>query len=252
MPDERDDEGSEARADPKDERRVTLDFTGPPLSLPADADADAEPALTLDLDAEDDDPGRAGPTPPPAESGSDGWATERSRPPPAAERTASVVRRSPLPPAAGRRLPDASDSVDALDLVEQTKPRPSSSEVDLASEMAERYGLGDFTGALRSAELLLGRDPEHAEARRYARSSRERLEQIYTSRLGAMTKIPVVTVPGSEVRWLGLDHRAGFLLSRIDGLSPIHVILDVSGMPRLDTLKTLSELLDAGAIRLEG
>jgi hypothetical protein len=54
----------------------------------------------------------------------------------------------------------------------------------------------------------------------------------------------------SQLRWLGLDHRSGFLLSRIDGLSTVDELLDVCGMPRLEALKTLSELLERGAIRL--
>jgi hypothetical protein len=50
---------------------------------------------------------------------------------------------------------------------------------------------------------------------------------------------------------LGLDHRAGFLLSRVDGLSTVEEVLDICGMPRLEALKTLVDLLDRGAIRVE-
>jgi hypothetical protein len=45
------------------------------------------------------------------------------------------------------------------------------------------------------------------------------------------------------VRWLSLDHRAGFVLSCVDGYSSIDEILDVSGMPPLDALRVLYELL---------
>jgi hypothetical protein len=92
--------------------------------------------------------------------------------------------------------------------------------------------------------------PEHPEALRYARSSRERLEQLYSSRLGSLARIAHVAVPDHEIRWLGLDHRAGFLLSRVDGCHSVEEILDVSGMPRLEALKTLSELVSVGAVRL--
>jgi hypothetical protein len=137
---------------------------------------------------------------------------------------------------------------DALGLVDRS--RPSTRDVDIVSDMAERYALGDFTGALRAAELLLGMAPDHPEALRYARSSRERLEQLYSSRLGALSRIAHVAVPDHEIRWLGLDHRAGFLLSRVDGCHSIEEVLDVSGMPRLEALKTLSELVSVGAVRL--
>jgi len=137
----------------------------------------------------------------------------------------------------------------ALGLVDRARPS-SQPGVDLASEMAERYALDDFTGALRIAELLLGSDPSNPEARRYAQSCRERLVQIYTSRLGAITHRVEVIVPDREVRWLGLDHRAGFLLSRIDGTHTVDEVIDMSGMQRLEALKTLVDLRDAGAIRI--
>ncbi|MEZ4248850.1 MAG: hypothetical protein R3B99_11480, partial [Polyangiales bacterium] len=122
--------------------------------------------------------------------------------------------------------------------------------LDLASEMAERYALDDFTGALRIAELVLGRDAEHPDARRIAAESRRRLEALYTSRLGGVGRAPSVALPDADLRWLGLDHRAGFLLSRVDGHNTIEDLVDISGMPRLEALKTLVELLDVGAIRL--
>jgi hypothetical protein len=98
--------------------------------------------------------------------------------------------------------------------------------------------------------MLLGREPDHGEARQYAESSRERLIGLYASRLGALDQRLEVVVPHSEIRWLGLDHRAGFMLSRMEGSPTIEEAIDVSGMPRLEALKTLVDLLDARAIRL--
>lgn len=143
---------------------------------------------------------------------------------------------------------DEDDDHDALSLVQQT--RKSHSALDLTAEMAERYALDDFTGALRIAELVLGRESEHPDARRIAGESRRRLEHLYTSRLGGLGRVPSVAIPDSDLRWLGLDHRAGFLLSRVDGQNSIDELVDISGMPKLEALKTLVELLEVGAIRL--
>lgn len=143
---------------------------------------------------------------------------------------------------------DRDDDHDALSLVQQT--RKSHSALDLTAEMAERYALDDFTGALRIAELVLGRETEHPDARRIAGESRRRLEHLYTSRLGGLGRVPSVAIPDSDLRWLGLDHRAGFLLSRVDGQNSIDELVDISGMPKLEALKTLVELLEVGAIRL--
>jgi hypothetical protein len=40
-----------------------------------------------------------------------------------------------------------------------------------------------------------------------------------------------------------MDHRAGFILSLIDGASSVDLILDVCGMPKLDALRILQELV---------
>ncbi|MFO0678487.1 MAG: hypothetical protein U0169_18260 [Polyangiaceae bacterium] len=45
-----------------------------------------------------------------------------------------------------------------------------------------------------------------------------------------------------------LDHRAGFLLSMIDGMSDLETILDMSGMGEMDALKILYELVQQRVI----
>ncbi|MEM6958818.1 MAG: hypothetical protein AAF411_13710 [Myxococcota bacterium] len=129
--------------------------------------------------------------------------------------------------------------------------RPSTPALDLRAEMRERFELDDFTAALSIAELLLGRDPNDEDALGIAGESKRRLIQLYTSRLGSVASVPILDVPSGEIRWLGLDHRSGFLLSRIDGVHSIEELCDVSGMDRLEVLKTLVELRQAGAIRFE-
>ena len=185
----------------EDEGRVTMDFSGPPLALPADdswvpeADSSEEP-LSLELsDIEGDEAG------------------------------------------------------EARDLVEQRGRQ--SMNIDLRAEMHERMALDDFTGALRAAELILGHVPEDPEATATVAECRNQLEALYVARLGGLYGFPRVIVKRSNIPWLGLDHRGGFLLSRIDGRHPVDELVDVSGMPRLETLKTLVDLLEAGTIRIE-
>ncbi|MFW5876822.1 MAG: hypothetical protein ACOCXM_08795 [Myxococcota bacterium] len=251
-------------------RRVSLDFRGPPLPLPGEAQSDDGSRQPLQLDTRELGSvlDRASSAPPleldlsEVEAGAvrDAWAEDRARrstpSPPSPDDglepalgpagPSRVAAFAPNPAPGG---PAISEAEDALGLVDRS--RSSSPPGDLASEMRERYALDDFTGALRAAELLLGRDPDHTEARRYAESSQDKLAQHYTSRLGGAGGVPMVTVRSSDVRWLGLDHRAGFLLSRIDGAHTLEDILDMSGMPRLEALKMLTELVDAGAIRID-
>jgi hypothetical protein len=110
------------------------------------------------------------------------------------------------------------------------------------TDMRDRFALGDYTGALALAQSILEDDPGNAEAVRCSEESEAKLVQMYTARIGPLDRVPVVIVGREQLRWLSIDHRAGFLLSHIDGISNLEMILDVSGMPLLDALKILAEL----------
>ena len=245
-----DDSEPPSRLLPKRER-VTLKWSSRPLRLPREdgklppgpedaAEEDDSPLALPVLDGAVEDV-RPSSIPPPGEraDGVDGWERQRPKltPPPF-----RAVRSAPPP-----RLDE--DAGDALDLVNE-RSRPSGSVLELSDEMGDRYALGDYTAALRIAELILGRDENDPRALQTAESCRGRLGQLYGSRLGSLDGIPRVAVEESEVRWLGLDHRAAFLLSRVDGTQSLAEIVDVSGMPRLEALRVLVELLERGAIRL--
>ena len=152
-----------------------------------------------------------------------------------------VVERS-IPPEA-QRSPVPARSPSAPD---QRSLMPPSTR----REMVDRFELGDFTGALSLAETLLEIDRTDAEARRIADTSRTRLRAIYIGRLGALDQVPVMMIPHAELRWLALDHRAGFVLSLVDGTSTIEEIIDVSTMPQLEVLRTLYNLLSQSVISL--
>ncbi|MDP9035669.1 MAG: hypothetical protein M3O50_12765 [Myxococcota bacterium] len=114
---------------------------------------------------------------------------------------------------------------------------------DASAEMRQRLSLGDYTGALEIADLLVAEEPGNADAAACAESCRSVLEKMYTARLGPFDRVALVTVPRAQMRWLSMDHRAGFVLSLIDGSSTVEMILDVCGMPRLDALRILQELV---------
>ena len=230
---------------------LALEFEGPPLALPGEVAAwsgesglgTAPPNGPADLAARPVAvPGSmAGPS---ALGSRDGWARMR-------EAEAPARPRSTRPP------PGARD--EALGLVRKRARRSSAPGADLSAEMSGRFALGDFSGALRAAELVLGRDASDVEAARTAAESRERLTSIYRARLGVLfgappealaQRVPVVVVPPHEVRWLGLDHRQGFGLWRIDGESTLEVLADVAGVPALELLRVLVELGDLGAVDL--
>ena len=220
--------------------------TGPPPG--------SEEVVLADIAANDARrPGTSSFPPPLGQSeGHDAWTVERmsrqSTVPPVrseeVDRLRELAVRSSLLP---EPLDDDGEG-DALDLVERSRP---SQQLDLVGEMEELYALDDLTGALRFAELVLGREPDNEQARRCADNCRRRLLSLYSSKIGNLQAVPVPAMSETELRWLGLDHRSGFLLSRVDGVTTVEEVLDVCGMPRLEALKTLVDLLDRGVIRVE-
>jgi len=127
---------------------------------------------------------------------------------------------------------------------------PLSSDDPDVMAMKDRYATGDFSGALIVAEGILEADPRHEEALRCQVRCTEVLSQMYLARLGSLAQVVRVALSGEQIRWLSLDHRAGFLLSLVDGQSSIETLLDISGMPRLEALRILYALLDQRVIAL--
>jgi hypothetical protein len=222
-------------------------FSFPPPS--ASGPPGAEELVFEDLDDEIPTGKSALPAPLGQAEGHDAWTMDRmSRqstvPPVRRDDVDRLLELSALP------LGDVQDQAwgGALDLVDRSRPLLPP---DLVGEMEELYALDDLSGALRHAELILGRIPDHEQAARCAANCRNRLIQLYSSKIGRLDRVVVQAMVDSQLRWLGLDHRSGFLLSRVDGVCTLEELLDVCGMPRLEALKTLADLLERGAIRFE-
>ncbi|MBK7581843.1 MAG: hypothetical protein IPI67_16745 [Myxococcales bacterium] len=150
------------------------------------------------------------------------------------------------------KAPDAMQlglSAESLEADFETPIAPAVEE-PVVSRMRDRYAAGDFTGALELAEALLESEPGNEDAARFAESCREVLLQMYSARLGSLEQSVKVAIAPDQVRWLSLDHRAGFLLSLVDGSSSLEEILDISGMPRLDALRIMHTLLEQRVIAL--
>jgi hypothetical protein len=163
--------------------------------------------------------------------------------------------RAPSAPAVPAvRAPSASNIEAAvLGAIGSAGPEIVESTIDdPIAEMRERFSLGDYTGALEIAELMLAEDPSDEAAAECAESCRRVLEGMYAARLGSLDRVPSVLVQRAQLRWLSIDHRAGFVLSLIDGSSTLEMILDVCGMPRLDAIRILHELVAQKIVALKG
>jgi hypothetical protein len=202
----------------------------------------SEGPLTLDLF----DPVLPAPTP------MDMAPREPSAPP---RQSTEPPRPASIPGAQVNRRPSLTFGTatgDALELVTvraSSAPPAPSNEITVV-EIRDRFEVGDFSGALVAAEALLELDPENAEALLFAEHCRDVLKQMYLSRLGGLRRVPHISMGREQQRWLSLDHRAGFVLSLVDGTSSIDEILDISGMPELDALRILFELLQQNVIKV--
>ncbi|MFT3771219.1 MAG: hypothetical protein QM820_37870 [Minicystis sp.] len=161
-------------------------------------------------------------------------------------------KTGPPPEEADRITPVAIEpafALDAADLIE-VEPAPNS-VLEQVREMQQRFEARNYSGALVLAESVLVSDPTHAVARRTAESCREMLAEKYLTSLGGRRSVPRVAMSPEEMRFQSLDHRAGFLLSFIDGSMSIEEVLDVSSMPELEALRIMFELRQQGVIEIE-
>ena len=91
----------------------------------------------------------------------------------------------------------------------------------LIGKMMEAFGRHDFLGALSIAERVIGR-----------------------------RRVPVVIALRSQLHQYSLDNREGFLLSLIDGIAPVEQLFDLAGMPMLDVLRLLCQLVEKRVVAL--
>jgi hypothetical protein len=185
----------------------------------------------------------------------------------------AVAEATPLPQVAReeffRRYPETQDEIEAYleeavrsgDLpvpepavefdepVELTDPPVVAPPADPLQEARDKLALHDFQGVLDALDALPDGHGELEEAKSLAATARSHLLKMYESKLGDLSRIPQVNVSSEELIWLNLNHRAGFILSQIDGMVSFEDLVALSGMPRTDTLRILTELLQQNVIR---
>jgi hypothetical protein len=125
----------------------------------------------------------------------------------------------------------------------------------LAGELVDRCRTmlehGRIESAVAAAESAL-REGERAPPPGIAEviePARPLFERAFEAYVGTMDQIPILAISEGVLATQGLDHRAGFLLSRIDGLMTIEHLLDIAGMPRFEALRILAWLLRSKTIR---
>lgn len=113
----------------------------------------------------------------------------------------------------------------------------------LMDEATRLYEGGEFESAHDLLGALMVRDDVSDEARELAAAVDSELERAYQAKLGSLSKSPSLDIDMRDIASMNLDHRFGYLLSQIDGMSSFEDILELSSMSRLETLDVLVEML---------
>ena len=93
--------------------------------------------------------------------------------------------------------------------------------------------------APRSGRVAIQRDADRGEAP-LSRGAVELLRRT----------IPRVVRSKGELAQAPLDHREGFVLSLVDGHTPVHALIDVAGIPDGELIAVLQRLRRLGIITL--
>jgi hypothetical protein len=112
---------------------------------------------------------------------------------------------------------------------------------------------GDPALVIVAIELALAEAPDSAVAQKLIHKNRDVLLDCYYRFFGSLERRPIVTgnltsLKGGEGR-SGIDPRAAFLLSRIDGMLTFDELLDVAGMGRLEACRHLANLIGKGLVK---
>jgi serine/threonine protein kinase len=123
-------------------------------------------------------------------------------------------------------------------------------DIPRALEQARQaLGLGDHTLAVSYAEsaLRVAEGFDSPEAQRLIDTEEMLIDHIFETRLGSLQhRLSVKEVPSGPTARVSPEQ--AFLLSRLDGGGTVEEVLDLSPLPRRDTLRLLVEMLRDGLI----
>ena len=185
-----------------------------------------------------------------------------------ASATQTVTSTAPSAPAmpAGGPVGTASASSNATATATVTSPSPPPAAAPSGPPPAgadPRQELINQAGALyqgrhfeQSLELLerIAREypPVDDGLRGYMDAARNGLYEILKAQWPRPDLVPEIRMNASQVMQLKLSPEAGFIFSRVDGVSTVEEILAMGGLDPFTTLRALSQLVRAGVIGVQG
>ena len=77
---------------------------------------------------------------------------------------------------------------------------------------------------------------------------RAKLFQKYQAAIGTLDCVPRTSGDASSIQGRNLPPSAGFLLSMVDGMTPLADLMTVSGMDRFEALRSIHRMHEAGIV----
>lgn len=71
---------------------------------------------------------------------------------------------------------------------------------------------------------------------------------LFTERLAPLTRVPTLAQEMQKLGPLLEDPKTAFVLGFVDGILPLDTIIDVTGLPELDTLRILDRMVAQGVV----
>jgi hypothetical protein len=145
---------------------------------------------------------------------------------------------------------------EALDYIRdadrRSKPRGESSDGSSTSLVEEARRLLHGESEDSALELLTSASSDRGlEHEAMIELLRAGLFTRYRAELGDMSQVPRLVGDSGEVQSRNLPPSAGFLLSMVDGMTPISDLISVSGMDRFEAVRAICQMHDAGILEWE-
>jgi hypothetical protein len=151
-------------------------------------------------------------------------------------------------------------NAEALDYL-QTADRRDQRRLPLGDQMSDKIrqivhaahqtiGADDWEGAL---DILgsAGEETTGLEFEATIEIVRSRLLRKYTERVGDLTRAPAMCGNTGDLTNYNLPPETGFMLSLIDGRTPLSDLISLSGMDAFAALRIVGNLLDAKIVEME-
>lgn len=119
---------------------------------------------------------------------------------------------------------------------------PSGEAISRHAEIERALARHDYDAALALASQALADHPGDTVAAAYVTTCHEALDELYHFALSSLVRVPVCVASRERVASLPLMPEHAFVLSLIDGRSPVETVLDMTGLPHHVGLQALFAL----------